>query len=268
LSLGFLGLVLYRRHREIFSRQPGLAVFSILLIGLCAHTFLMLCYFWGKWDDPIIRRLSLPAHLLMILAAVMIWPSLVAYRHRWRVLAGASLAYLLGFTIPHTAMHRYTQENFAARTTNWLAGYLQQWRDRSILAVDHNAGLLWLLYGKSNIGPGVLIQRPEAFFFHFRNRTFQDYLIVQRVTPNPSTGERAISFGDDFGDALTLELIEERSFAPLYLVRLSRIVAVDEAKLLALAGERQKLNLATVRNSPTLTPKENEDVMLWLRQLP
>lgn len=268
LSLGFFILLLYRRHREIFSRQPGLAVFSILLLGLMAHTFLMLCYFWGKWDDPIIRRLSLPAHVLFVLATVMIWPSLISHRHRWRILAGLSLAYGLSFTIPQTAMHRYTQENFAARTTNWLVGYLEQWKDRSILAIDHNAGLLWFLYEKSSIGPGVLVQRPEAFYFHFRNRSFQDYLIVQRVTPNPATGERSISFGDDFGDALTLELIEERSFAPLYLVRLSRVVAVDEAKLLALAGERQKLSLATVRNSPALTPEQNDEVLLWLRQLP
>lgn len=268
LSVGFFALILYRRHQEIFVRQPSLAVFTILLLGLSAHTFLMLCYFWGKWDDVIVRRLSLPAHVLLILATIMIWPSLVAHRHRWRVLAGVCLVYLLGFTVPHMAMHRYTQENFASRTTNWLAGYLQQWKDRSILAIDHNAGLLWLLYGKSSIGPGVLVQRPEAFYFHFRNRSFQDYLIVQRLTPDPATGTRVISFGDDFGDALTLELIEERSFAPLYLVRLSRIVAVDEAKLLTLAAERQKLNLATVRTRPELTPQQNDQVMLWLRQLP
>ncbi len=268
LSIGFFVLLLYRRHREIFLRQPGMAVFAILLLGLVAHTALMLCYFWGKWDDPIIRRLSLPAHLLFVLATVMIWPSLISHRHRWRMLAGLSLAYGFSFTVPHTAMHRYTQENFAARTTNWLAGYLEQWKDRSILAIDHNAGLLWLLYGKSSIGPSALVQRPEAFYFHFRNRSFQDYLIVQRVTPNVSTGERTVSFGDDFGEALTLELIEERSFAPLYLIRLSRIREVDEAKLLAYAEERKKLNLVTQRGAPLLTPQQNEEIMLWLRQLP
>ncbi len=268
LSVGFFVLILYRRHREIFDQQPDLAVFSVMLLGLLAHTFLMLCYFWGKWDDPIIRRLSLPAHALLVLATVMIWPSLVPHQYRWQALWGISMLYLIGFTVPHTAMHRYTQENFAARTTNWLAGYLEQWQDRSILAVDHSAGLLWLLYGKSSIGPTVLIQRPEAFYFHFRNRTFQDYLIVQRVIPEFASGNRMVGFGEDFGEALTLDLIEEKMLAPLYVVRLSRIVAVAEAKLLSFAAEWKKQNIKTVPASPSLTPEQNEDLMLWLRQLP
>lgn len=268
LGFGFFLLLFFRRHREMFANEPAMAAFSIFILALAVHTLLMLCYFWGKWDDPIIRRLSLPAHLMLVLALVAAWPFLVTHRRRWEILGSITLVYIMSFTTPTNAMHRYSQENFAARVTNWLGAHIRSYEDRSILAIDHNAGLQWFLYGKSSTSPMGMVHRPDAFISHFRNRSFSEFLLVQRVTPNVATGERMISFGDDFGDTMTLELIEERAFAPLYLVRLSRITAIDEAKLLAWAEHRRSLGVMSVKNDPKLSPVENEDLLLWLRQLP
>jgi hypothetical protein len=92
--------------------------------------------------------------------------------------------------------------------------------------------------------------------------------VVQRITPNVQTGEQLVNKADDFRNALELELVEERAFAPLYVIRLSRIKAIDEAKLLDWAKHRKELPATSKSSPPALTPTENEHLLLWLRQLP
>lgn len=252
----------------MFSHEPAQAVLTIFVLGLLVHTALMLCYFWGRWDDPIIRRLSLPAHLLLIIGIIVVWPQLISHRRRWQILAGVSAVYLMSFTLPSNAMHRYTQQNFAARTANWVERHVQALGDQTAVAIDRNAGLVWILHDKSSVTSQAIVGRPEAFALHFRNHSFQNFFLIQRVVPDVKTGARMVDGGDDFGDAMQLETVEEHAFAPLYLVRLSRIVAVDEQKLIAWAKDRQGKKLVEVPTGTTLGPGQEDQLLLWLRQLP
>ena len=266
-GVGFFVLTLYKHHREIFALEPATAVFCIFIIGLLAHTGLMLCYFWGRWDDPIIRRLSLPAHVLLIFAFIFVLPRLTSHRRHWPVVIGAVLAYIAGVTVPVSAMHRFTQENFAARTTNWIGGYIRALGSKSALAIDNTTGLQWFLYHKSSINPALLSQRPAAFLYHYRRHSFNEIIVVQRVGLDLAANQRLVSAEDDLGPGIQLELIEEKAFAPAYLVRISRVAGVDEAKFLAWAQERKKL---TETKQVTLVPftVDAAQVVEWLRQLP
>jgi hypothetical protein len=267
VGVGFFVLTLYKHHREIFALDPAMGTFCIFLIGLLIHTGLMLCYFWGRWDDPIIRRLSLPAHILLIFAFLFVLPRLTSHRWRWPVLIGAVVAYIVSVTVPVAAMHRYTQENFAARTANWIGGHIRELGSRSVLAVDNNAGLEWFLYRKSSINPTALSLRPEAFLYHYRRHSFDDIIVVQRVGLDLAANHRFVSAEDDLGPGVQLEAIDEKAFAPPYLVRISRVVGIDEPKLLAWAKERKKLAEAKKITSVAATVSADE-LVDWLRQLP
>ena len=266
-GVGFFVLTLYKHHREIFAQEPATAAFCIFVLGLLIHTGLMLCYFWGRWDDPIIRRLSLPAHILLILAFIFVLPRLISHRQRWSILIGVVLVYIVSVTIPASAMHRFTQENFAAATTNWLGGYIRALGSKSVLAIDNNAGLQWFLYRKSSINPVALSLRPEAFLYHYRRHSFDEIIVVQRVGLELAPNQRFVSAEDDLGPGIQLELIEEKAFAPPYLVRISRVVGVDEPKLLAWAKERKKLAEAKKITSIAATV-DADQLVDWLRQLP
>lgn len=269
LGVGLFILTVFCEHRRIFREQPGNAVLCIFIAALLVHTALMLCYFWGRWDDPVIRRLSLPAHLLLVLAFVFSWPRLISHSHRWVILSGAALAYLVAFTVPSSAMHRFTQENFAARSANWLASRIRELGDESALSIGRSGGLVWFLYDKANIQPGTLAQRPESLIVHFRNRSFAHFLVVQRLSPVLATGGRMVWAEDDLGDGIKLEKIEERVLAPLYLVRLSRITSIDEPKLRAWAAQQAQLPPPPTRvATPASDKDENDRILEWLRQLP
>ncbi len=269
-GVGLFALVLYRRHREIFRDHPDEGVFAFFVLGLVLHAALMLCYFWGHWDDPIIRRLSLPTQLLLILSLVYVWPRLVTHRRRWLFAGAAAGGYLMTFAIPSMAMHRYTQENFAARTTDWLGRYIRTLDSRPVIAVDNNAGLQWFLYGKSNISPDVLAHRYAEFLYHFQRHSFAEYFVVQRVGVDQKTGQEFVSGDDDLGAGIHLQTIKERAFSPIYLVRLSRITAIDEGKFKAWAELRQKLDkkVASTLLQPVSQTAETKQLLDWLKNLP
>jgi hypothetical protein len=272
IAVGFFVLTLYKQHREIFTSDPACAAMCVFLVGLLIHTGVMLCYFWGKWDDPIIRRLSLPTHVLLILTTLFVLPRLIPHPRRWLGLIGVAVISMMGITVPSEAMHRFTQDNFAARTTNWLGEHIQRLGDKTALAIDNNAGLQWFLYRKSSINPLAFASRTEAFAFHFKNHSFNEYLVVQRAGIDLKTGTRFVSAEDDLGPGVTLELIEEKAFSPVYLVRLSRVVAIDEAKLKTWAEERKKLQKALGSSASSslivVGVSDPEQLVIWLRNLP
>ena len=268
VGVGFFVLVLYREHRDIFRARPAEAVFCLFALGLMAHGGFMLCYFWGYFDDPIIRRLSLPAHLLFVLSFLFIYPRLVAHRARWPGLMVVAGAYIFAVTIPVTAMHRYSQENFAARTNAWLADFIDRLGEQPALAIDNGAALQWLIHRKASISVDEIARRPEAYLFHFKNHSFDPFFVVQRMGADFDRGTRYPTIDDDIGDGFQLETVAERSFSPVYHVRISRVVGVDEAKVKAWAQRRGQAVPLTPEMKASIGKSDAEAVDRWFKMLP
>jgi hypothetical protein len=267
-GVGFFVLTLYREHRDIFRAQPAQAVFCIFILGLLVHTVLMLCYFWGQFDDPIIRRLSLPSHLLLVFAFLFVYPRLVGHPARWRALIGVTGLFILGVTVPVVAMHRYTQENFAARTNAWLSDFIDRLGDDSALAVDGGSGLQWFIHRKSSIAVDAIVNHPENYVFHFRNHSFQHFFVVQRMGSDFEHGTRFPSMDDDLGDGFQLETVAEQTFSPVYQIRISRVVAVDEDKVKAWAIRRGKAVPLTPEMKSAAKKSDAEAIDRWFKLLP
>lgn len=268
VGVAFLVLRIYREHRDICLTRPAEAVFCLFALGLILHTGLMLCYFWGQFDDPIIRRLSLPSHLLLILSFLYIFSQLVAHPARWRGLLAVTGVYLIGFTVPSVAMHRYTQENFAARTNAWLSDFIDRLGDDTALAIDSNSGLQWFIHRKSSIALEAIVTRPEAYLFHFRNQSFRHFFVVQRMGTDFDHGRRFPTLDDDLGDGFQLELVEEHAFSPVYYIRISRVVAVDETKIKAWIERRKMAVHLTTDMKSAIRRSDAEAVDRWFKMLP
>ncbi|HWA27707.1 MAG TPA: glycosyltransferase family 39 protein [Lacunisphaera sp.] len=113
IALPFCLLWAVKTLGRLRQATPVQAVSAFFTLGFAAHTLLLLCYFWGRFDDPVIRRLSLPLNLWLVLAVVIVAGVLVEIS-RWKRLflgllalaAAGLLAYLLPtppvrlFTLP------------------------------------------------------------------------------------------------------------------------------------------------------------------------
>jgi 4-amino-4-deoxy-L-arabinose transferase-like glycosyltransferase len=272
VATGFSILLIYRQHRRMAQHEPVRMVSAIFLAGLLLHTAMMLCYFWGKWDDPIIRRLSLPAHALLLISIAFVWTQLVKHRQAWNGLIVAALLQIALFGAPASARHEFTQENFAAATCNWVSDLIRKHAPGTAFAIDDNAGHVWFLHRKSCINPDRLSINWEGYAKHFERRSFSDYFVVQRIGVDQVTDTKYISEKDNLGDGLILETVEERAFAPFYIVRLSRVKAVDRAKLQAWAEARQNSRAAAKQEGKRevwITEPVNRSLLeAWFRALP
>jgi hypothetical protein len=203
-----------------------------------------------------------------VLSFLFIYPRLVAHRARWSGLMVATVAYIFACTVPVTAMHRYTQENYAARTNAWLSGYIDGLGEQPALAIDNGAALQWLIHRKASIAVDAIVQRPEAYLFHFRNHSFSPFLAVQRVGVDFATGTRFPTMDDDLGDGFQLETVAEKSFSPVYHIRISRVVSVDEAKVKAWAQRRGKAVQLTPEIKAIIGKSDAAAVDRWFKMLP
>jgi hypothetical protein len=273
-AVGFALLRLYREHRAMAAETPQDIAVSIFILGLILHSGFMLCYFWGAWDEPIIRRLSLPTHALLLVSVAFVWGRLIKHRHAWEWLIAGAALHVVFFAIPASARHPFTQENFAAATCNWVSDHIARSVPGTALAIDDNAGHVWLLHRKSCISPDRLSVNWEGFVHHLEHKSFSGYFVVQRVAVDQKTGEKYVSAKDDFGGGLKLELIEERAFAPFYFMRLSRVIGADRDKLRTWAAERMRIRERarkaglTEREMWVSEPTSGDLLEQWFKALP
>lgn len=195
-------------------------------------------------------------------------PAFVKHPQLWRAAGEVVALYFLGVTLPTAARHAYSQENFAARTNTWLGEWIRAQGDQRLFAIDGNSSLQWLINRQSAVMPEAVAKRPERLLFYFRNRTFDDSLVVQRVEVNFAAGMTSPFVKDDLGPGFTLKMVVEKRFSLNYIIRLSRIVAMDEAAIYARA--EQRLTAAGVPGDVRVAMEkaEADQIDLWLEQLP
>ena len=270
LAIGFMGLLVYTSFKERNRMAPSDTALLISCAGLFIHAGLMLCYFWGMWDDPIIRRLSLPTHLLLVLAIVWVWSRIPALSRRWWILVSLALFQWAGWSVPAIARQEYNAENYAARTANWLNAFsaAQSEADRRILVIDPAADLVWFLHNESALNPYTLARRLEEFHFHFQQGTFDDVYVVQRLIVDLRSGHRWVSVDHDFGSAFTLETVKEKTFAPAYVMRISRIVEVDLESLKAWGAGHDQIDAQVSSGIVEEVKFDFEALNDWIRKLP
>lgn len=258
LGLGFL------RRRKAGGAGAAQAVTVAFGLGFLLQFGLMMCYFWGRFDDPVIRRLSLPANLGLALATVAVLPALPAGVPRRVVLAVAALGVLVR-GVPSMAAHAYSQEYTPGRETAWRREFMAAMPRPDYLMIDNDA-TLWVTHRVSATPTSVAARRQVDIAFHLRNRTFSDVFVFQRFNVNPDTGALTLRDGDDPGPDFVLEPVAERRLHPLTLSRISRVREIRSGGETISAPE-------TVRAATPLSAAELERARLqfletYLRKLP
>jgi hypothetical protein len=114
IALPFFLLLTMKRLRSFSNQSPSAIAVTVFSLGFALQFLLLMCYFWGKFDEVIIRRLSLPTHLAMVIALLAILPQ---FRKPivLRTLFGIACLGLLARSIPSMAAHAYSQEYLPAR---------------------------------------------------------------------------------------------------------------------------------------------------------
>jgi hypothetical protein len=240
-ALAFLALWTFKTLRTARQQPPARVVLAIFSSGFAAHTVLMMCYFWGKFDDPVIRRLSLPLNLWLVLAVIVVtaefdrgrvWP--------WRWLTGIVLAGMFAFSLPAMARHQYSAEYYLRSETDWRREFVIAHPERDYLFID-NSSIIWITHLVSATPMIQANLHKENIAYHFRNHTFSAVYVFQRLDVDPATGQRVVQKDDELSPDYQLETVWERRFTPLTVTRISRVVSIREGPVTAPSGKPSPL---------------------------
>ena len=227
LAVPFFALLVVKRLRSLASGSPAEVATTIFALGFAAQFALMMCYFL-KFDEVIVRRLSLPTHLGMVIAIFAVLPQLAKPVVMRTLLLAACLA-VLARGVPSMAAHAYNQEYLPGRETAWRRQFIADQPRNDYLAID-NDSILWIAHQVSATPVAQALARRDSVVFHMRNRTFSDVFVFQHFDIDPDTSKMTVRKDDDLGPAFVLETVREERLKLLTLARISRVKAINEGE--------------------------------------
>jgi hypothetical protein len=219
-------LLVVNRLRRLAAEPPIGVATCLFAIGFAAQFALMMCYFYGQFDDVVIRRLSLPTQLGMVVAILAVLPQFASAVVVRTLLVVATFG-LLSRSVPSMAAHAYSQEYLPGKETAWRRAFMAEQTRHDYLVID-NDSILWIAHQVSSTPVLQAQKNRAALVFHMRNRTFSDIYVFQRFNIDPDTGRMTLRDGDDLGPAFVLEPVREERLKTLTLSRLSRLKEIRE----------------------------------------
>ncbi len=224
IAVPFFALALIKWLRSLSHEKPMTIATTFFAVGFAAQFALMMCYFWGRFDDPVIRRLSLPTHLGLVIAVLAVLPQLANATAVRGLLALAVFA-MVSLGVPSMAAHAYSQEYLPGRETAWRRAFIAEQPRRDYLMID-NDSILWIAHQVSATPVVQARLRRDALMFHMQNRTFSDIYVFQRLNIDAGTGRRTFRKDDDLGAGFELETVCEERLQTLTLTRISRVKSI------------------------------------------
>lgn len=226
LALPFFGLLAARWLRTPAKTDATEVALAWTSLGLAAIGALQMVYFWGQYDDPVIRRLSLPAHLLLLFAIAAVGAT--ALRSRpvgWKWLVGGATLALFLLALPMMVRKSYYWDYQPGIEMAWRQQFLAQQARRDFLFVDRDA-TFWITEHIPATPVQQAGERKDALAYHLRNQSFSSMFVFQRFMVDDQTGKLTVDPADDLGPDYELQPVVERRIATLRLARISRITAI------------------------------------------
>ncbi len=267
IALPFYGLLVVRSFRLPASHSPREQAWSLLAVGLLGVTMIYLFYFWGQFDHPVIRRLSLPAHLLMALAVVVVVGRMAAREKVARLLTLVAAGGFLFHSLPVMAKRAYAYDYAPGVEMEFRTEFLGLLPERDFLFID-NDSVFWITQ-KVPASPVAQAQaRKEGLTYHLRNHSFSQIYVFQSLLIDDQTGERRVDPADDLGPDFELETVWERRVQALLFARISRVTTIrHEGEAAARATEAVPVAVER-RTTEELEKARTLYLENWIKKLP
>ena len=212
-------------------RRPLPEAVVVVLIGLAvlANLGLLMFYFWGQLDDPIVSRLILPFNV--VLALVIAWAAQVVENRwgkpAWAWMLAVPLLCYLAFGLTGSAHN--LRINQLASEIEWEGGWVNERPVVPRLVITNKTVLHWIIQETPALSTSMARDRGEQIRFHMEAGTFREVLVMQYLRPLGSEGGFAVDPADRLPEEFVLEPLHERQIGGR-LLRISRLVKVTQGE--------------------------------------
>jgi hypothetical protein len=268
IALPFFCIWITRVLRQGGNQRPDDMAIALCGLGLLAITALFMVYFWGQFDHPVIRRLSLPLHLCMAVAIIVVLGRWVRWSRKWQAACAVAVAALLVQGLPVMAKRAYEKEYTPGVEMAWRQEFIDHLPARDFLFIDQDS-IFWITQRIPATPIKQAQQRREGLAYHLRNHSFSAMYVFQRYNVNDLTGALALDPADDVGPGFELEPVWEKRIATLLVGRISRITSITEEN----GRTSEARDFVHPQKTETRTPEQLEKARTeylenWIKQLP
>ncbi len=228
-AAAFWLLALYKRRSLLRGAPLTGLMHYVMWGGLWLHFGLMMCYFWGHFDDLTTQRLAIPELLWLSVPIVGVIAHLDVPRKVWGVGISAVGIYLLTFTAPTLARNDLLASNTAAYTQERLRRWISKNHLKNRLAIDRFAGRVWLLSDTPVVTPTMLFNKREGFQYHWDAGSFSEVLCVQGKIYDKDAATWVTMAEDDLGPDFVLEEVFSFPTNPHVRFTVCRVIKVGKA---------------------------------------
>jgi hypothetical protein len=226
-----IGVYFIARNCRNWRAASPLAVVTILFGAAVIGNFgLLMCYFWGQLDDPMVARLILPFNGLLGLA-IGFAVHRVRTVSRWRIsgilIVGALVTHL-AFGLRSTTYSR--DRNQLAMEIKWEQSWVASRVRGPRLIITNKSTLGWFIRSISSIPVQRAQKVASAVKFHLDARTFAEILVCQYYRPVSPDGGFQLDPRDELPSSYVLEPLVERRMG-LRLLRISKVIDVQTKDL-------------------------------------
>lgn len=228
-ALGWSLWRLWKARREWRQPLPEAVVVALIGLAVVANLGLLMFYFWGQLDDPIVSRLILPFNV--VLALVIAWAAR-AVEARWGkpawtwMLAGPLLGYL-AFGLTSSAHN--LRINQLASEIEWESRWVKKQPAIPRLIITNKTVLHWMTKQTPALITSMARDRASQIRFHMQAGTFREVLVMQYLRPLGADAGFAVDPADVLPAIFVLEPLHERQIGGR-LLRISRVERIDEPR--------------------------------------
>jgi hypothetical protein len=223
---GFFLFLAVKKTKQWFLQRKEEIVLLFIFIVTGISTVLVLCVFWGHWDDPMVSRFSLPLQLLLLLLLLRSTVEFVGSRPlpNWVLLFAGT--WIVFFAAPASARLYQTNHSITGREYSWLFRYLAH-KDHETTLIISGSVIGPILYNMPTIPIGTARNYRWQLKTCLDEGIYREILVIQRFSIDYKSGKFLETGPAQLGDGFKLETIAEERFHPDLISRISRVVDVD-----------------------------------------
>ena len=267
-SLVILIALIATRGKDWVKGDKPLIAGYVFGFSLLAEFLLILGFSYGQLDNPIVTRLGMPFISLIIISAGIALSISIRVKPPIRIAAYLLVALCLLLAIPKYSNHLYTSNNMILKRIDWVVDRHEKLPIGNYLYISY-LSQDFELRGVGNMNVKRAISNPSAIAMHKSMNTFDDIFVIQALgqTFDNDTPETFFLPGNDLGPWFELETIDEVSFLPMNITRLSRVTKITPS-IEDLANEEEIRNELLSTKLELINDISQESYDVWFKTLP
>lgn len=253
---------LHQKKKKLASPARA-AAFTMGLFPVL-HFALILVFYFGQLDNPIVSRLGLPVVTLFLITGGILLAFICKRGRAPRLFVGLTFLCTALYASKMYSTHRYSSNSEIAKRSEWIlerANALPTGNYLFITAMPR----IFEIQGYNNIVTPRARKRLSEIKRHMDLLTYDEVFVIQngKIELGDDGIEKSLLPFNSLGPAVSLEPIDEVSFTPYNYTQFSRVASIDIS--LDVAPEKEQSTGIETGQSLRLTP---EQLASWKKTLP